>query len=315
MSGSSADPPGDAGGDPRSDPAAESAGDPADTSADVPTGDPAGVPAVRERLDRVEDPELARSIVELDYIDAIEVDGDRVEVRFTLPTAWCSPAFAWMMATDARDEVEALDRVREARIELCDHMHGREITTGVNARDTFGGTFPDADGDVAAVRAAIADKARVSRQREAVQALLDAGVDAEQLVSLVRSDLTLAGEEAHVDLGGLSVVVEAAPLADYLDRVTTSGHVTAPGDTLFLTPEGDPIPPEQLDVVQKRSRLASVNMGGQGAVCDALHRARHGPDGPDGSGSPSFDEPAADRSTYDGDVGEFTSTWTLGTDD
>jgi metal-sulfur cluster biosynthetic enzyme len=275
-----------------------------------PGGDAERTAAVRERLDRVEDPELARSIVALDYIDAIDVDGGRVEVRFTLPTAWCSPAFAWMMATDARDEVESLGWVREARIELCDHMHSEEITTGVNARDGFGETFPDADGDVAAVRAAIADKARVSRQREAVRTLLDAGADPEQIVSLVRGDLTLAGDEAHVDVGGLSIVVDAAPIADYLDRVTTSGHVSDDDDTLFLTSEGDPIPAAELNVVQKRSRLASVNMGGQGAVCDALHRARHGPDGPDGSGTPT-----TDRSTYDGDVDEFTSTWTLPGDD
>jgi len=277
-------------------------------------GDPTGRAAVRDRLDRAEDPELARSIVDLDYIDSIDIDGGRVEVRFTLPTAWCSPAFAWMMATDARDEVEALDWVRESRIELCDHMHGEEITTGVNAGDSFGETFPDADGDVAAVRAAIADKARVSRQREAVQALLDAGVDPEQIVSLVRADLTVAGDEAHVDVGGLSVVVDAAPVADYLDRVETSGHVTESDDTLFLTPEAEPIPADELDVVQKRSRLATVNMGGQGAVCDALHRARHGPEGPSGSES-TPDRSTVDRSAYDGDVGEFTSTWTLGDDD
>ncbi|WP_280585605.1 iron-sulfur cluster assembly protein [Halorubrum sp. Boch-26] len=307
MSGSSAGPAGDAGGDPR--------GDSTEGSADGPPGDSRGKASVRDRLDRVEDPELARSIVELDYIDAIEIDGGRVEVRFTLPTAWCSPAFAWMMATDARDEVEGLDWIREARIELCDHMHGEGITTGVNARDTFGETFPDADGDVAAVRAAIADKARVSRQREAVRTLLDAGADPEQVVSLVRSDLTIDGDEAHVDLGGLSLVVDAAPIADYLDRVTTSGHVTAGDDTLFLTPEGDPIPADELDVVQKRSRLAAVNMGGQGAVCDALHRARHGPDGPDGSGPKYADGPASEGAAYDGDVEEFTSTWTLGTDD
>ena len=40
------------------------------------------------------------------HIDTID-DGD-VTVEFTLPTAWCSPAFAWMMATDARDEVDSL---------------------------------------------------------------------------------------------------------------------------------------------------------------------------------------------------------------
>ena len=307
MSGSSADP----SGEPGREPTGDRATDRSDGSAD----DPRGTAAVRERLDRVEDPELARSIVELDYVDAIDIDGGRVEVKFTLPTAWCSPAFAWMMATDARDEVGALDWVTETRIELCDHMHGEEITDGVNARDGFGETFPDADGDVAAVRAAIADKARVARQREAVGALLDAGVDAEQVVSLVRADLTIAGDEAHVDVGGLSVVVDAAPLGDYLDRVTTSGHVTDPDDLLFLTPEGDPIPAAELDVVQKRSRLATVNMGGQGAVCDALHRARHGADGPDGSGSPSLDESKFGESTYDGDVDEFTSTWTLSSGD
>ena len=277
--------------------------------------DPTGRAAVRDRLDRVEDPELARSIVELDYIDAIEIDGGRVVVRFTLPTAWCSPTFAWMMATDARDEVETLDWVRESRIELCDHMHGAEITAGVNDRNSFGETFPDADGDVAAVRAAIADKARVATQREAIRTLLDAGVDADQVVSLVRSDLRISDDEAHVDLGGLSVVVDAAPLADYLDRATSSGHVTADDDPLFLTPEAEPIPADRLDVVQKRSRLATVNMGGQGAVCDALHRARHGADGPDGSASPSLERSGGDRSSYDGDVDEFTSTWTVTPDD
>ena len=293
----------------------ESITDPMEHTGDGPADSQHQTVAVRDRLDRVEDPELARSIVELDYIDTIQVDGSHVEVRFTLPTAWCSPAFAWMMATDARDEVEALDWANKARIELCDHMHGKEITTGVNACDSFGETFPDADGDVAAVRAAIADKARVSRQREAVQVLLDAGVNPEQIVSLERSDIDINNDEAHVELDGLSIVVDAAPITDYLDRVTTSGHVTTDDDTLFLTPEGHPIPADQLDVVQKRSRLATVNMGGQGAVCDALHRARHGPDGPDGSGTSPFTESEFDQSAYDGNVEEFTSTWTLSTDD
>ncbi|SNZ15056.1 Metal-sulfur cluster biosynthetic enzyme [Natronoarchaeum philippinense] len=247
--------------------------DPADGSARVS--------AVRRRLDRVEDPELARSIVELDYIDSIGIDDDRVHVRFTLPTAWCSPAFAWMMAADARDEVEALEWVGESHIELCDHMHGEEITTGVNDRDTFDETFPDADGGVEAVRTAIADKARMARQRDAIKTLLEAGLTVEQIVALERCDVALTGEEAHVDLGGLSVVTDREPIAAYLRRARDSGHVTAVDDTLFLTPEGDPIAADRLDVVQKRSRLADVNMDGQGAVCDALNRARHGADGPE----------------------------------
>jgi len=269
MSGSRTNTGGDAGS---ADTADASAADAAELT------DGPRVVAVRDRLDRVEDPELARSIVELDYVDAIETDGGRVLVQFTLPTAWCSPAFAWMMAVDARDEVESLAWVDTARIELCDHMHDEEITTGVNARDTFGETFPDADGGVAEVRAAIADKARVSRQREAIATLLDAGVDPAQIVALDRGDVSLDGEAAHVELDGFSVVVDRDPIEAYLGRAAESGHVTDASDTLFLTPEGDQIASDRLDRVQKRSRLADVNMSGQGAVCDALHRARHGSD-------------------------------------
>lgn len=232
------------------------------------------------RLDRVEDPELGRSIVELEYLDSIDVDDDHVHVRFTLPTAWCSPAFAWMMATDARDEIEDLDWVHRARIELRDHMHDEEITTGVNDRNTFAETFPDAEGGVTEVRAALADKARVSRQRKAIKTLRSGGFDPDQIVALVRSDVTLSDDTAHVSLDEFSIVVDRGPIDEYLRRAAESGDVTEPGDTLFLTPEGEPIPADRLDVVQNRSRLAGVNMDGQSAVCDALHEARHGPGGP-----------------------------------
>lgn len=50
--------------------------------------------AVRERLDEVRDPELDRSIVDLDYVDEIRIEEGTVAVAFVLPTAWCSPAFA-----------------------------------------------------------------------------------------------------------------------------------------------------------------------------------------------------------------------------
>ncbi|WP_241997089.1 iron-sulfur cluster assembly protein, partial [Halorubrum sp. SD626R] len=90
MSGSRTDPGGDAG-----------SADTGDTADAAELTDGPRVVTVRDRLDRVEDPELARSIVELDYVDAIDIDGGRVLVQFTLPTAWCSPAFAWMMAVDA----------------------------------------------------------------------------------------------------------------------------------------------------------------------------------------------------------------------
>ncbi|MFB6157670.1 MAG: metal-sulfur cluster assembly factor [Haloferacaceae archaeon] len=229
---------------------------------------------VRDRLDRVVDPELDRSIVELDYVDRIEVDDGDVEVAFTLPTAWCSPAFAWMMATDSRDEVGSLSGVESVTIRLRDHMHGEEITRGVNAGETFESVFPDADGGVREVRAMLDDKARFARQHDAVDACLDAGLAPEQIVGLRRGDVELTDGGAVVAVDGVHVVVARDPVAHYLEKAGDSGHVTAADDRLFLTVDGEPIPLDRFETVHKRTRLAGVNMGGQGAVCDALNESR-----------------------------------------
>lgn len=243
--------------------------------------------AVRDRLDRVTDPELDRSIVALEYIDTIEIDGGRVTVEFTLPTAWCSPAFAWMMAVDARDEVEALPTVEEARITLNKHMHETEINRGVNDRLSFAEAFPDADGDVAAVRAELDEKARVARQYDAVEALLEAGLDADAIVDLRLDDLEpLESEAADTDETGtiavyasersFAVTVPAAPIERYLEKARETDLVSAADDVLFRTPEGDPIDSDSFELVHRRGRLAGVNMSSQGGICDGLREARDG---------------------------------------
>jgi len=243
------------------------------------------VAAVRERLDRVTDPELDTSIVELEYIDEIRIDGDEVSVAMTLPTAWCSPAFAWMMTTDARDEVAALPGVAHARIELREHMHEREINRGVNERLSFGEAFPDADGSVDPVRAELDEKARIARQHDATGALLDAGLDGEQIVSLTQSDLDFDADGADrarvwVRDGGLAVTVDADPLERYLEKAEATGRLDDDHPELFRTPEGEPIDPAQFETVRHRTRLAGVNMSGQGSVCDALHESRRAEDRP-----------------------------------
>ncbi|MDS0293684.1 iron-sulfur cluster assembly protein [Halogeometricum luteum] len=250
-------------------------------SSSTHSDDGPSVSDVRDRLDRVTDPELDESIVELGYLDDITLRGSTVDVTFSLPTAWCSPAFAWMMASDARDEVESLPSVETATVTLRDHMHESEITEGVNARASFGSTFPDADGDVAGIRASLDDKARVGRQFEAMNALLDAGLDERQIVALRREDLSLDDGAVFVRDGSVGVSVEREPLAEYVEKVEATGLVETGEDVLFRTPDGDPISPDRFDLVHKRSRLANVNMTGQGNICDALNEARFDPDRPE----------------------------------
>ncbi|AEH36100.1 iron-sulfur cluster assembly protein [Halopiger xanaduensis] len=279
-----------------------------ETESDGRAGSPAPTrAAVRDRLDRVTDPELDRSIVELEYIDAIEIDGDRVTVEFTLPTAWCSPAFAWMMAVDARDEVESLPAVEEARIVLDEHMHAEEINRGVNERRSFAESFPDADGDVEAVRADLDEKARVARQYDAVETLLEAGLEPETIVDLRPADLERyelegaddggAGAEAeriaiYVQDRTVAVTVPAAPIDRYLEKARETGALAAPTEPLFRTPDGEPIDLESFDLVHRRGRLAQVNMSSQGGICDGLREARERRFG--GEGSATGDAETAD---------------------
>ena len=264
---------------------------------------------VRDRLRSVTDPELDRSIVELEYIDEIRTDGGSVAVEFTLPTAWCSPAFAWMMAADARDALEADPAVSEVTVHLCDHMHEAEINEGVNERLAFEEVFDEADGDIEEVRRTLDGKARLARQYRAVDALLEGGLKPDQIVQLTREDVGIeVGSEVATDTSGemgeneresenhenesedravvriddaLSVCVEAEPIRRYLEKATALGVVEADGDRLFVTPEGDPIPVTEFETVHKRGRLAGTNMSGQGHVCENLGEARIG--GPDPS--------------------------------
>jgi len=237
------------------------------------------VPAVRERLDRVTDPELDESIVALDYVDDITVEGQQVTVAFTLPTAWCSPAFAWMMATDAREEVETLPEVDRATIRLQEHIHDTEITEGVNQGQSFEDVFPDADGGVAAVRATLDEKARLARQYDAFEALLDAGLDPADIVRLERSDVQL-GETPAVYIQDIGITVPRDPLEDYLEKAAETDVISDDRPVLFRGPEGVPIDPDTFETVHRRCRLATVNMGGQGSLCDALNDARKAADRP-----------------------------------
>ncbi|TYL39730.1 metal-sulfur cluster biosynthetic enzyme [Natronococcus pandeyae] len=234
--------------------------------------------AVRDRLDCVTDPELDRSIVELEYVDAIEIDGDRVTIHVTLPTAWCSPAFAWMMAADAREEVESLPGVERGRIYLHEHMHEAEINRGVNAGLSFEDAFPDADGGIDPVRAELDRKARIARQYDAVEVLQEAGLDPETIVSLRLRDFERADRDDRVTIyladRAVGVTVPAEPIDDYLEKARETGITDAPTDVLFRTPEGEPIDPEEFELVHRRGRLTQVNMSGQGGICDGLREAR-----------------------------------------
>lgn len=247
-----------------------------------PSDPPVDREAVRERLDRVDDPELDRSIVELEYVERIDVAGGAVTVTFVLPTAWCSPAFAWMMAAGIRDEVGSLPSVSSASVRLVDHMHGEEITAGVNRGRSFESVFEDADDGIEAVRQKLDEKARFARQYRAIRALQDAGLETGQIATLTRADVDpgFSSDRAAVAVrdGALTLTVPREPLADYLEKARETGLVTDGSDRLFADREGDPLDStrEAFESVVRDARLAAANVEGQATICASLHESRNG---------------------------------------
>ncbi|MGY1682359.1 iron-sulfur cluster assembly protein, partial [Geodermatophilus sp. SYSU D01176] len=66
---------------------------------------------VRTALGTVVDPELDEPITDLGFVRSVAVEGATVRVHLRLPTSFCAPNFAYLMASDAQDAVAALPGV------------------------------------------------------------------------------------------------------------------------------------------------------------------------------------------------------------
>src|ERR1700761_5406673 len=98
---------------------------------------------VRAALDTVTDPEIDESVTTLEFISRVEVgDENDVCIEFRLPTFWCAPNFAFMMASDMRDAVTEIDWVRGVSVKLLDHFSADLINRGVASKQDFRDAFP-----------------------------------------------------------------------------------------------------------------------------------------------------------------------------
>src|ERR1700734_244223 len=89
------------------------------------------VAAARDALDGVFDPELDEPITDLGFVRSVEAEGDRLVVHLRLPTSFCSPNFAYIMASDAKDALRPL--ARRVVVELDDHHDSEQINAGLAA--------------------------------------------------------------------------------------------------------------------------------------------------------------------------------------
>ena len=217
---------------------------------------------VQACLATVMDPELDESVTELNFITEVELIGEgEVRIGFRLPTYWCAPNFAFLMADDMRVAVQALPWVTRVGVHLGEHMYAEAINRGVAEGAGFQASFgAESEGNLDSLRQTFMLKAFQRRQSALLQHLLDAGHAPAALMAL-----------DHAALRHLALDAEGERLVErYLER----RGVVDVGTRAFVDTEGRPITTEALPGHLRDLRRVSVNAEFNGVLCRGLLAVR-----------------------------------------
>jgi metal-sulfur cluster biosynthetic enzyme len=225
------------------------------------------VAALLAALDGVRDPELDEPITSLGFVAGctISVEGD-AEVRLRLPTYFCAPNFAYLMAADAYDAIIALPGVRTARVLLADHFAADSINSGVAAQAGFEQAFSgEAAGELDDLRTGFLRKAVLAGTDQVCRALRDSGMVQADATGLARlRTMTLAE-------------VPQSAAADRLRLRRTELGLPAGDDALLLIDpaSGEPVDPDAVPLHLRRARLTAVSIEANASICRGMLRHRY----------------------------------------
>jgi metal-sulfur cluster biosynthetic enzyme len=209
-------------------------------------------------LHAVIDPELDEPVTDLGFVRSLDVRGDRVELHLRLPTSFCSPNFAYLMASDAKDALTALPWTREVVVELDDHHDSEIINRGLAADAGYVGTFgTEAESDL--------DELRLTFRRKAHAAAME-----HALTLLMRADPAV--EPHAVVLGDLP---ERRTTAALLRRRAALGLGTGPDEPVLVDEHGTPYPPDEAPLRLRFARSVRVSIDGNAHFCRGLLRTRY----------------------------------------
>ena len=234
---------------------------------------------VLRALDVVIDPELDEPITDLGFVRSVVVsDEGAVEVHLRLPTSFCSPNFAYLMASDSKDALVALNPGRPVLVELDDHHDSDLINVGLAADAGYKGTFKhEAEQDLEELRATFRRKAHTAASERALTALLRA-----------RSDLTEA-DVAGVRLRDLP----EGPQREALTRRREGVGLPDDPDALVLVDHtGQGYAEVDAPLQLRLARSTRISIDGNAHFCRGLLRTRYPGSENDQVNRPEGAEPA-----------------------
>ena len=218
---------------------------------------------VLARLDRVLDPELDESVLSLGFVERVDSDeAGNVSVTLRLPTYWCAANFSYLMASDVRNELMAVDGVNSVTVRLGEHFAGAEVERGAGPGMSFGEAFPNGGPDtLEETRRIFLVKGYYSRQERLLQALKRAGLPFDRIAALRVGDIPAAIDERAV--------------SRYLERRSELGLDCSETTPLIVDLSGTPIPADRLEAYYVRARTTRLAMEASGSLCSAMLQSRN----------------------------------------
>jgi len=222
-------------------------------------------------LNTVTDPELDESVTSLKFITSVRIEpGDEARIEFRLPTYWCAPNFAFLMASDMRDAVTEIAWVRNVKVELLDHFSAELINRGVALRQDFRDAFPgETDDDLSAVRKKFLGKAYERRQELLIRHLLVCGCEPDWFASSSLRQLL------HFSLAPEGIALRNLYVFSWR-RI----HPGCAEESLaFTTVEGNPLDPSEFRTYLRKVANVRRNAEFNAFICRGLLEARSGGSG------------------------------------
>lgn len=228
------------------------------------------------------DPELDEPLVKLGFVDRVIVRERDVTLLFKLPTYWCAPNFAYLMASDLRNRVQALPGIEAVHVVLLDHFAEDEINRGIDQGQAFFEAFPGEaveDGDLEELRRTFLRKGFLMRQDALIRQLLKAGLDESTLRTLQVSDITIDEEMGQVLVAvGEQVVTLRGGAKNaqlYLQKRRMLGLPHEGAAALITDERGGLIVEGGLQEFLRRSRSVRLNIMFNTSLCKGLFLTRY----------------------------------------
>ncbi len=86
-----------------------------------------------DELTKIVDPEINVSIMELELVDNIDINGSAVKIDLHLTSPFCPAIFGFKIAQDIHDNLLKIDGIDDVKMNVSNHFMAEAINNQVNS--------------------------------------------------------------------------------------------------------------------------------------------------------------------------------------